>query len=513
MFLIKEPRVKNSLISRMGVCLLSACLVSAVACKETPKENPKETTPATPDDKGKDAPNETAKAEAPKETTPEEEIKAPEPIDSAKVEALVKDWVKAQNDGNFDAYKASYADKFYGIKRVGPKTYKYDHDGWVKDRARMFKKKMQVIADDIDIQPSSTTAVVKFTQTWASGSYKDVGPKQLIVVKQGGALKISSEEMLASKIQDGKAQAKALPASQLGLVKTTRDHTALVLDPEVSGDMGKGRATSISRGASSYKAADMGKVGAEHKDLIGKLIVFEGEEGQVCQGKVTSLAVLAEATPHFGNRQHWDDLAGMGEGRKFSDAEVAQDIYELADGQGTALVALTDAKPDDCKLASWGHVDGSKFTRYEIEYAPDKGLVEMAMDAFKTVPGYKEIQKDWKKYDGAKGEWYESDGPGGLQVTAIRGDDKTYMVARAQSGTGCGDFYGQFWAMWEVTDGGFVLMSDPKVPGELNRIEAAADANGDGKVELITTDKVIGPVGPVHRVISNAEIPYFDCPC
>ena len=144
--------MKNSLISRMGVCLLSACLVSAVACKETPKENPKETTPATPDDKGKDAPNETAKAEAPKETTPEEEIKAPEPIDSAKVEALVKDWVKAQNDGDFDAYKASYADKFYGIKRVGPKTYKYDHDGWVKDRARMFKKKMQVIADDIDIQ-------------------------------------------------------------------------------------------------------------------------------------------------------------------------------------------------------------------------------------------------------------------------------------------------------------------------------------------------------------------------
>jgi hypothetical protein len=64
-----------------------------------------------------------------------------------------------------------------------------------------------------------------------------------------------------------------------------------------------------------------------------------------------------------------------------------------------------------------------------------------------------------------------------------------------------------------VTDGGFVLMSDPKVPGELNRIVGAADVNGDGKVEFVTEDKVIGPVGPVHRMISNAEVPYFDCPC
>lgn len=505
--------MKMSFTSRMGVCLLSAVLVSAVACKETPKDSPKETTPATPDDKGNDTPNETARAEAPEETTPEEEIKAPEPLDSAKVEALVKDWVKAQNDGDFAAYKASYADKFYGIKRVGPKTYKYDLDGWIKDRSRMFQKKMEVIAADIDIQPSSTTAVVKFTQTWASGTYKDVGPKQLIVVKQGGALKISSEEMLSSKIQDGQEQAKPYPATQLGLVKMTDKHTALVLDSEASGDLGKGRATSISRGASSYKAADMGKVAAQHKDLIGKLIIFEGDDGQVCQGKVTSLAVLAEATPHFGNRQHWDDLAGMGDGRVYSDAEVAQDIYELADGQGTSLVALTEASPEDCKLAAWGHLDGSKFTRYELEYAPDKGLVEMAMDAFKTVPGYKEIQKDWMREEGAKGEWYDADGGGGLQVTAIRGDDKTYMVARAQAGTGCGDFYGQFWAMWEVTDGGFVLMSDPKVPGELNRIVGAADVNGDGKVEFVTEDKVIGPVGPVHRMISNAEVPYFDCPC
>ena len=501
--------------TRMGVCLLSFALLSTVACKETPKESPKETSPTPDEKKDGEQPDAKAKAEAPKETTPaeEEEVKAPEPINTAKVEALVKEWVKAQNDGDFGAYKASYADKFYGVKRVGPKTYKYDHDGWVKDRARMFKKKMEVKADDIDIQPSSTSAVVKFTQTWASGSYKDVGPKQLVIVEQGGALKISSEEMLSSKIK-GADDVKPPAPGELGLVKTTGKHTALVLQPKVDVDLGKGSAKSISRGAASYKKANLDKVDASFKTFIGKTVIFEGPEGKVCQGKVTELAVLAEATPHFGNRQHWDDEMGMGDGRVYSDAEVAQDIYSLAEGQGTSLVALTDAKPDDCREAGWGHLEGKEAVKYDIEYAPDKGLVEMTIDAFQKVAGYRTIQKEWKGYEGSKGQWYDADGGGGLSITAIRGGGKTYMLADAQAGAGCGDFYGRFWAMWELDDAGnFILMSDPKTPGEISRIVGAVDSNNDGKVELVTEDRIIAPVGPVHREVLNAEVPYFDCPC
>ena len=39
-----------------------------------------------------------------------------------------------------------------------------------------------------------------FTQTFAQGNFRDSGPKQLVIVREAGALKIASEQMLQSRV-------------------------------------------------------------------------------------------------------------------------------------------------------------------------------------------------------------------------------------------------------------------------------------------------------------------------
>ena len=58
------------------------------------------------------------------------EIAAPDDV----VQAVIDAWLAAQNGGDFAAYQALYADKMEGVKRVGPRTWRFDRKGWLADR-------------------------------------------------------------------------------------------------------------------------------------------------------------------------------------------------------------------------------------------------------------------------------------------------------------------------------------------------------------------------------------------
>lgn len=121
-------------------------------------------------------------------------------ITETDVKAFLVSWLTAQNTGSYSNYAAMYSDSFTGIRRTGSNTYNFNRDSWLKDRKKMFKKKMVVTAINPVIQRSETTATVKFEQTWASGAYRDKGDKLLYLVAENGKLKIMREEMLFSKI-------------------------------------------------------------------------------------------------------------------------------------------------------------------------------------------------------------------------------------------------------------------------------------------------------------------------
>ena len=130
-------------------------------------------------------------------------------IEEKNVVSLIDNWLAAQNTGSFTKYAALYSKNFVGIRRSGTTTRKFDHDAWLQDRQRMFKKKMQVTLRAPEITLSDTTASIKFEQTWESGAYKDKGEKVLNLALENGGLKIVREEMLfstvnlvASKVQE-----------------------------------------------------------------------------------------------------------------------------------------------------------------------------------------------------------------------------------------------------------------------------------------------------------------------
>lgn len=332
-------------------------------------------------------------------------------------------------------------------------------------------------------------------------------------IDEAAAKKEAKEDANVAKVED----APMPSTSRRGLVRKTGEHTALVLIPKVEAKLGKGDAVSIERHTSSYKPADMDALDASYKALIGESIVFEGMDGEVCRGKVVSLAVHAQATAHYSNRLDWDGDSGMPDARRHTDEEVASAIYDMAADVGTSLVALTDAKPSDCEGAAWGHHEDVRIVQYQIKAydAPEQFDEELA--AFKKLPGYLAMQKEWTSRRGGKGPWYEAHDRQSLKGYRIDGGSMRYTLIQASaSPDDCDSFEGEFWALYLHTDEALVLLSDGKQPGSIGELRAATDSDEDGMVELIMDEEILSSDGartPKHRVDFMMETPNFDCAC
>jgi hypothetical protein len=136
--------------------------------------------------------------------------------------ALLERWLDAQNRGDFAAYQQLYATSFEGIRRSGARVTKLDRAGWLKDRERMFQKKMTVTAADRNVEAYGSGHRVTFTQTWSSGSYKDTGTKELILLEEGGELRIFREELLES-VKDLGIKGQALLVWDAGKPEATAE--------------------------------------------------------------------------------------------------------------------------------------------------------------------------------------------------------------------------------------------------------------------------------------------------
>ena len=137
---------------------------------------------------------------------------SPATPDEATVRALVARWLDVQNKGDFAAYRALYAPSFHGLRRSGGHTVVLDYEGWLRDRERMFKKKMKVSATDIRVTPDGAVARAAFVQEFSSGTYADRGRKVIYVAVIGGAPAIASEALLESQRLSAKAGHKSAPA-------------------------------------------------------------------------------------------------------------------------------------------------------------------------------------------------------------------------------------------------------------------------------------------------------------
>lgn len=153
-------------------------------------------------------------------------------------EALVVRWLVAQNDGNFAAYQALYAQSFAGTKRVGKQAKTFDRAGWIKDRKAMFKNKMKVTATPLTITRDGAALVITVLQRFEQGHFADVGEKRLVIDLRAAAGPILAEEMLASRVfpsRDACARA-VFPQNRRG--RTSPDKEAATIDEVEAYDLG-----------------------------------------------------------------------------------------------------------------------------------------------------------------------------------------------------------------------------------------------------------------------------------
>ena len=423
-------------------------------------------------------------------------------VATADVEARIADWVASQNEGDFARYSGHYAERLTGVKRVGARTYRYDRAGWLSDRERMFKKKMTVKAQGVQVTPSARSAVARFTQHWSSGTYSDVGPKQLVfMLRDDGSLAISREEMLSSKIVDAAAEAGPPDPTRLAIVVGSEQGKRgwLALEP-ASPDLELSAAELVEIGDVATAIAKVQSAPPKFKTLLGSTFEMEGE----CKAEVTGFAVVARAVPHFAQVDEWTGR-WQDDAKEVPPQRIAADVFDL--GSPGTLVAELDEGCD----GRWGYLTGSP-APVDLGDREDVGKHGSAVvKRFRALPAYREMQKYFTQ-DGGSGNWDAAEG-GRLELIGFGVDRVEYVAVAAELIQECQKLNGSLWAIFQVApDGQLALMTDGKAPGELFEPHSAI-RTPDGSVKFLSHDQIVEKVGSVWKSTVRLDVPYYDCPC
>jgi ketosteroid isomerase-like protein len=276
-----------------------------------------------------------------------------------EVKDFIVQWQNAQNGGNLAAYEVLYASKFTGIKRAGPRTTRFDRGRWLQDRKSMFNGPFSVQLDALQVHPSTDVVLVNFQQTWKSAKFQDVGQKQLLLVREGGNLRIAKEEMLTSAAGEARrleaisfesaAIAHGLPQSLVLLHPIAVDLNWLTEHPRyISNELAE-RAVAAAALPATLRAL-----------AILRYEIFDAS-GQSCVSSPIGFKVLAEAIPHFGTVMRWEDSFASSEGRRpnvVPNAERALDVWNLASISPERGLRFGIEFPSDerCPRPVWGRV-------------------------------------------------------------------------------------------------------------------------------------------------------------
>ena len=202
------------------------------------------------------------------------------------------------------------------MRRSGAKVARFDHDGWMRDRQRMFAHAMTVTADGEHAVELRDRVFVSFTQTFEQGSYHDEGRKGLVLARRPTGLAIVHEEMLDSMISAparprivgfafGLGGASAPNTMELALVhegqlllaRTDDDVGAGPLAGEHEGSMGPSEHVAVTRAIANAPPALAAAVGLEVRLLDEHL-------APACTGTIAAI----DSARAMGTDEREDDV-------------------------------------------------------------------------------------------------------------------------------------------------------------------------------------------------------------
>jgi hypothetical protein len=426
----------------------------------------------------------------------------------AEVRAVMTAWLDAQNKGAFASYEPLYAARFEGVRRSGTQTKRLDRARWMKERAAMFKQPMTVAAKDMVVVKSHEGADVRFVQTWTSGSYRDEGPKHIVLVREGSALKIAREEMLRSQV----ANAASVAAERFAFaVHLPGAH--LVLEDEAKDEWATGAPSTVSLGdpVVTRRAVDAAKLPPDLAAWAGKKVELFGASGPVCEGTASTLFIAGRVFPHFGTKSYWSGTGdSAGEPKPPADV-VAREAWDLSRG-GRLLVAEVKPASGDCKGALWGRESAPAKPVLAEGVPADAKTEALALAELRKTKAWAATQTDYQAQkepqDPAKWDAFES-----KPVARVfpHPSGTTLVTLSIVSGSGCGTFGATLSGAWELKNGALTALKDAS--GDDLVPLSAGDVDGDGKLELVVPEGLLRLKGAKYETANKLHVPFLDCGC
>ncbi len=456
---------------------------------------------------------------------------APPLVREKDAQAVLDRWLRAQNGGDFESYRALYADRFQGIKRAGARVRRFDRKGWLNDRKAMFARPMTVTIADVTMQTTCCTASVRFAQKWSSTTFQDQGTKELLLVPGSAGLKIGREEMLVSNVaRSGKAV--DLDARDIRLVVHAK-HSYVVLataGADVSGDGQILLDGEFDRGVvTARQLINEERLPPEIKNVKGMAVSLYGKIGVVCSAKLGETFLLRRFTPHFGAVQHWTGVdPGAPDDHQAAALpleKITQDVWD--EGSAGALYAAEIAQSQgDCSKALWAREADRPEPEVFHPEAPSTALKTQLETAVRALPAYRKIAATHAiaRATEEKGPWEYDDGAE-PEYLIWKGTNRTLASVRFYVSGDCGgDFDGSLWTLFEIRGDRLLLLNKPDGNDEPSPffIQGIVDANQDGMPELLGGDwqntrgesnGMLRLGGNGYEVVRSYYPPFHDCGC
>jgi ketosteroid isomerase-like protein len=437
---------------------------------------------------------------------------------ASKAQALLDAWLRAQNNGDFAAYEALYAERFTGIKRVGARIQRFDRDGWMQDRKAMFARAFSVRMDDARVSVLGTSAIALFQQTWSGASFRDVGRKQLVLSLEGSVWRISSEEMRESN-PGAVDQNLGVPNPREFAFVALAPGPLLILSAEVDLNSVDGPAHYVTDEL-ARRPVVTSALPKETQDLLGSKFTLYGEASSACEGTVGAFEVLVSLHPHFGTVNTWNGQGGL---PTVSTRERALELWQYSEHAGRFLVARLDT-PSTCEGARWARsADLSKPALWSSR-TPTAEERTAISKVVRRAPLHRELQKEFEQAFKKTIPWDESGATSRLTLFED-GLGQTFASLTASSGAddGCDSpfdadvFYllqkrGDDWTLVSAPPEAHARSAWPRFLEPL-RAEQAFDLDADGRPEFVGWRDFIRESAGTYRSVLNRSPGYFDCPC
>jgi hypothetical protein len=345
---------------------------------------------------------------------------------------------------------------------------------------------------------SASTARLRFVQQFARGTFSDRGPKELLLVRQAGALRIAREELLSSEVTRPVARTPT-PGEFFFVIKE-----GIVLS-ETPGNAAVGPLEMLDGNADVYvarSAVDKARLAPAELNMQGRSVRLNGLPE--CTARVGELSLIVRVDPHFGTTQRWagivtgDDGELVDTGRKTPLDEITREVWDM----GTPiLVAALEGVPSGCQPL-WAR-DAA---------LPAETVTEAGAESEPRVltEARQQIARSIARFDTNTAGIAEH-----IDIKRVPGK-RPLVVAKYSRGEGCADYVAAtfIWALQGTAEKPrLTLLNQPQASGEYD-VMLGLDLDGDGVLELLASSgtHLLRPAEG-YTTIDSIQVTSLDCYC